>query len=99
MNFNPNNRSDRINGLNSYKNSVNYIDSLVSKIFKKLKHEELFENSIVVLTADHGSEKYDMGIGVMLLLLPTNKLKFHFGYIILNLVQKKLKNSQIIMIL
>ena len=61
VNFNPNNRSDRINGLNSYKNSVNYIDSLVSKIFKKLKQEELFENSIVVLTADHGSEKYEHG--------------------------------------
>ena len=34
-----------------------------------------------------------MGIGVMHLLLLKNKLKSHFGYIILNLAHKKLRNS------
>ena len=32
-NFNPNNKEERINGFNAYKNSANYIDSLLINIF------------------------------------------------------------------
>lgn len=44
---------------NRYKNSLNYIDGLIGKIFKKLEEKKLLDSSIVVITGDHGQEFND----------------------------------------
>lgn len=44
---------------NRYKNSLNYIDSLIGNILKKLEEKKLLESSIIVITGDHGQEFND----------------------------------------
>ncbi|MXO32321.1 DUF3413 domain-containing protein [Apibacter sp. B2912] len=44
---------------NRYKNSLNYIDSLIGNILKKLEEKKLLDSSIVVITGDHGQEFND----------------------------------------
>ena len=44
---------------NKYKNSLNYIDSLIGNILKKLEEKMLLESSIIVITGDHGQEFND----------------------------------------
>ena len=44
---------------NRYKNSLNYIDSLIGNILKKLEEKMLLESSIIVITGDHGQEFND----------------------------------------
>jgi membrane-anchored protein YejM (alkaline phosphatase superfamily) len=44
---------------NRYKNSLNYIDTLVGGVLRKLKEKELLESTIVVVTGDHGQEFND----------------------------------------
>jgi len=41
---------------NSYKNTVWYCDSLIQKVLSKLEEKKLLENTIVVITSDHGQE-------------------------------------------
>lgn len=45
--------------LNRYKNSVHYIDSLLTQVFARLKQEGLDKNTIIILTGDHGQEIND----------------------------------------
>lgn len=45
--------------LNRYKNSVYYIDGLLSKVFAQLKQSGLDKNTVVILTGDHGQEVND----------------------------------------
>ena len=45
--------------LNRYKNSAYYIDGLLSKVFDELKKRGLTENTLIVLTGDHGQEIND----------------------------------------
>jgi len=52
---------DRIPLLNKYKNSINFSDKLVKKMIEKLKEKGLYENSIIIITADHGQEFYEYG--------------------------------------
>ncbi len=44
---------------NRYQNSLHFIDSLVSTVLDKLKTEDLLDNTIVVITSDHGQEFND----------------------------------------
>lgn len=44
---------------NRYKNSLHYVDSLVGKAFAALEARGLLENSVVVVTGDHGQEFND----------------------------------------
>jgi len=44
-----------------YKNSVYYSDHLVGQVIKKLKKDKLYDDAIIVLTADHGQETYEQG--------------------------------------
>ncbi len=44
---------------NSYKNALYYIDSLFLKFIAHLKEKNLLENSIIVVTGDHGEEFYE----------------------------------------
>ena len=42
--------------INRYKNSIHYTDSLVGKVFKTLENKQLMNNTVVVITSDHGQE-------------------------------------------
>jgi len=44
---------------NRYQNSLHFIDNLVSTVLDKLKTEDLLDNTIVVITSDHGQEFND----------------------------------------
>ncbi|MBX9706081.1 MAG: DUF3413 domain-containing protein [Gammaproteobacteria bacterium] len=44
---------------NRYKNSVLYVDSLVSQVLNSLQQQGLLQNTVVIITADHGEEFND----------------------------------------
>ncbi|MBN2479276.1 MAG: sulfatase-like hydrolase/transferase [Parachlamydiales bacterium] len=46
---------------NRYKNSINFVDSLLGNFFEKLKEKDLYDDSIIVILADHGEEFYEQG--------------------------------------
>lgn len=46
---------------NRYKNAIFYNDYLIGNIIASLKKNNLFDNSIVVITGDHGEEFYENG--------------------------------------
>lgn len=48
---------------NLYKNSVHFVDSLVGKVLEKLHAQGLMDNTIVVITGDHGQAFNDTGLG------------------------------------
>ena len=47
--------------LNKYKNANYFSDSLIHKMITALKDNGLYENSIIVITSDHGEEFYEFG--------------------------------------
>ena len=90
-NFNPNNKEERINGFNAYKNSANYIDSLSINIFKELEENNLIDNSIIIFTSDHGSEKYEHGHWGHASAFTKEQLKVPFWIYHPNSLTKKIK--------
>jgi membrane-anchored protein YejM (alkaline phosphatase superfamily) len=46
---------------NRYRNSLHYVDSLVGETFAALESRGLLENSVVIVTGDHGQEFNDNG--------------------------------------
>ncbi|NOZ52071.1 MAG: DUF3413 domain-containing protein [Gammaproteobacteria bacterium] len=48
--------------LNRYKNAVHFADSLVGEVLDKLKNTGLMENTVVIITSDHGQEFNDSGL-------------------------------------
>jgi membrane-anchored protein YejM (alkaline phosphatase superfamily) len=46
--------------LNRYANSVHYVDSLIGEALEAIESEGLLENSIIVITGDHGQEFNDV---------------------------------------
>ncbi|MBT4527259.1 MAG: sulfatase-like hydrolase/transferase [Deltaproteobacteria bacterium] len=59
--FDPQKKEDRERGYNEYRNAVDYVDSLLGNIYQQLEKHHYFDNSIIMLTSDHGSEKYEHG--------------------------------------
>jgi len=55
------NKNDNRVLLNQYKNAIFFDDSLLGKMITKLKERGLYENSIIIFTADHGQEFYEHG--------------------------------------
>ncbi len=47
---------------NRYKNSINYVDQLIGKLINKLVEKRLLDNSIVIITSDHGQEFNENGL-------------------------------------
>lgn len=45
--------------VNRYKNSLHFIDSKIGEIIKQLEKKNLLENTIIVITGDHGQEFND----------------------------------------
>jgi membrane-anchored protein YejM (alkaline phosphatase superfamily) len=54
-----NNDTDPTPFLNLFKNSLNYIDDQVGKVLKNLNELGVLDNTIVVITGDHGQEFND----------------------------------------
>ena len=53
------NDSDRSLMMNRYKTSVHYVDSIVKQVLDKLKETGDAENTLVIITGDHGQEVND----------------------------------------
>lgn len=53
-NFNP------LPYLNKYRNSIHYVDSMVREVLESLAKKQLLDNTIVVITGDHGQEFNDL---------------------------------------
>lgn len=54
-----NNETDELEFFNLYKNSVYFTDSLVGIVLNDLKEKNLLENTVVMITGDHGQEFND----------------------------------------
>lgn len=54
-----NNQTDPEPFFNRYRTSVHYVDSLVKRVLDKLKETESLENTLVIITGDHGQEMND----------------------------------------
>ena len=53
------NRTDPLPYVNQYKNSVYFVDKLIDRTLTSLQQHRLFENTVVLITADHGQELND----------------------------------------
>jgi hypothetical protein len=49
--------------INNYKNSLRFVDSSVGEIIAALKNKGELENTVVVITGDHGEEFNDLKLG------------------------------------
>jgi uncharacterized protein len=49
--------------LNHYRNAVSYVDGLVGQIIRRLEASGLLNDTIVIVTSDHGEEFNDNGAG------------------------------------
>jgi len=56
-----NDQTDPLPLLNRYRNSLHYVDSLVGEAIAALESRGLLENSVVIITGDHGQEFNDNG--------------------------------------
>lgn len=55
--------SDRVPYVNRYNNSVYSVDQDMGEIFATLKQEDLYRNTIIIVTADHGEQINDEKLG------------------------------------
>lgn len=46
---------------NRYRNSISYVDTLVEEIVTSIKNQGLYDNSIIIVTGDHGEEFLETG--------------------------------------
>jgi len=49
--------------INRYHNAAHFVDGLVGKVLATLKQENLLNNTVVILTADHGEQFNDQRMG------------------------------------
>jgi hypothetical protein len=54
-------KKDAVALKNSYQNAIKFNDHLTGQIIKSLKDTKLIDNTIVIITADHGEEFYESG--------------------------------------
>jgi len=54
--------SDPTPYLNRYRNSAHFTDSLIGQVIEKLKTEEIFDKSVIIISSDHGEEFNDNGL-------------------------------------
>jgi len=53
------NDTDPLHLRNRYRNSLHYVDTLIGQVLTQLQERSLLENSVVVVTGDHGQEFND----------------------------------------
>jgi glucan phosphoethanolaminetransferase (alkaline phosphatase superfamily) len=46
---------------NRYRNSIHYIDQLFGQFLETLKSNDLYDNAVIAITADHGEEYFENG--------------------------------------
>lgn len=56
--------SDALPYLNLYNNKAHYVDQQVARVLSALKAQHLLHNTIVMITADHGEQMNDVGMGL-----------------------------------
>lgn len=56
-----NNEADALPLLNLYRNSVHYVDSLIGQVLGAMKARGLLDDTVVIITGDHGQEFNDNG--------------------------------------
>ncbi|MCB1756590.1 MAG: DUF3413 domain-containing protein [Gammaproteobacteria bacterium] len=49
--------------INRYKNAVHFDDSLIGEVLEKLEERRLMDNTVIIVTGDHGQEFNDTGQG------------------------------------
>ncbi|HLB57681.1 MAG TPA: DUF3413 domain-containing protein, partial [Gammaproteobacteria bacterium] len=54
--------SDRVPYVNRYRNAVYFIDTEVGKVIATLREKNLLENTMIIITGDHGEEFNDEGM-------------------------------------
>jgi arylsulfatase A-like enzyme len=47
--------------INLYSGTIKYVDNEIGKLFSKLKEKNLYSNSLIIITADHGEEFKEHG--------------------------------------
>jgi uncharacterized protein len=55
-----NNDTDPVPFLNTYRNSLYYVDGLVAEVIAALEKKDLLDNTVVVITGDHAQEFNDL---------------------------------------
>jgi len=58
-----NKNADPIPYLNDYKNALHYEDALISEVLEALKDKNIFDSTLIIITADHGEEFNDNKAG------------------------------------
>jgi membrane-anchored protein YejM (alkaline phosphatase superfamily) len=53
--------SDRESFFNRYKASVLFVDQEIEKVLEKIEQKAMWDNSVVIITSDHGQEFNDLG--------------------------------------
>lgn len=61
--FNLSNKTDPLPYLNRYKNSLLLVDTLIKQVLDTLRAQHLLENTVVIITGDHGEEFNDNKLG------------------------------------
>lgn len=56
-----NNNYDPVPFLNLYKTTAHYVDSLIQNIIEELARTQRLDNTLVIITSDHGQEFNEMG--------------------------------------
>ncbi len=59
--LNIDNDTDPVPFLNRYKNSVHFTDRLTADLIKTLEQKNLMDNTIIIMTGDHGQEANETG--------------------------------------
>lgn len=57
--FKLNNKTDPTGFINRHKNSVYYVDHLLSQVYNSLEEKDLMKNTVIIFTSDHGQEFND----------------------------------------
>lgn len=60
--FELNNNFDPLPFINRYKTSASYVDSLLKQVLATLSKNNLLDNTLIVITSDHGQEFNDNGL-------------------------------------
>ena len=63
LRFNLSKKIDGSKYLNRYKNAIYFVDQQIHQVIDALRAENLLENTIVIITGDHGEEFDDNGLG------------------------------------
>jgi hypothetical protein len=59
----PDQRKDMIRGLTAlYDGEIDYVDSAIGELYKKLQLYKLDQNTLIIVTSDHGEEFFEHGL-------------------------------------